>query len=519
MLSTSHRIWGVVLLALCLRLIGLSDGGIWLDEVYPITFASLPLFDGIVASLRFDLHPPLYVVQLHLWSLFGRSDTWLLLNSVFWSVLGVLALYWAARERFNRSVALWAALFLAVMPRQIEFAQSARMYAMLTTLIILAWGLQNRVLQPDVRRRDVILFVAAGAAIAWTHVTGFFVLGLIGLYGAAMLVKFRADREVIRRFVYAQGAIALALVLPVANALVRNVGHATVPALDEIGTALPQEIVGPSAIMFEPFLIAAIGITLLLAIGVWHARKGRSEFVFLVVVPLLTLLVLSYTIKPAWHTRNLVLVLPFLSLIGALLIVRLGAWLRLKPTGDRRHAGIAGAAVVVVLGLAALPYYMDYRKPNDFEEIGRVVDDRLRAGDVLYIPRRDIFWGVAREWFGPDWGSPMKVQDEAENPQWSDLYRLVGHDVLSELGLSAETRSLKYNGVTLVLGYSRHATVEESSRVWVLDDPKPSRPIPSLAAFREIYREPVGGFALKLLSHDVFIQTARDAAREVRPTP
>ncbi|WGF87313.1 glycosyltransferase family 39 protein [Marinivivus vitaminiproducens] len=511
MMSTSYRIWGVVLLALCLRLIGLSDSGIWLDEVYPITFASLPLFDGLVAALRFDLHPPLYVVQLHLWSWFGQSDTWMLLNSVLWSVLGVVALYWAVRERFNGAAAFWAALFLAVMPRQIEFAQSARMYAMLTTLIIVAWGLQNRLLQPEARRRDTVLFVSAAAAIAWTHVTGFFVLGLLGLYGGAMLVKFRAGRPQIRRFVLAQGAVVLALLLPVANALVRNVGHATVPGLDAVGAAIPREIVGPSALVFEPFLILAAGLTLVLTVGVWYARKGRSELTLLVVLPLLVLLLLSYTVKPAWHSRNMVLVLPFLSIVGALLIVRLGAWLRLTPSGDRRQAGVVGGAVVAVLGLAALPYYLDYRKPNDFQEIGRVVGERVHAGDVLYIPRRDIFWGVAREWLGPDWGSPMKVQDEAENPQWSDLYRLVGQDVLAGLGVSAETRSLRHDGVTLVLGYSRDVMVEHTRQVWVLDDPQPSRAVPSLAGFREVYREPIGGFALKLMIQEVYAQAPRDA--------
>src|SRR4051812_39175775 len=54
--------------ALAIRAAFIWDDRLWLDEVWSATFAVQSLPDVIIATLRFDAHPPLYYLQLWLWS-------------------------------------------------------------------------------------------------------------------------------------------------------------------------------------------------------------------------------------------------------------------------------------------------------------------------------------------------------------------------------------------------------------------------------------------------------------------
>jgi uncharacterized membrane protein len=152
---------GIIVLAAGLRLYDLGGQCFWTDEVGSVANASghallmnhLPhdqLLDpppataragadgsalGVWTRMGTESHPPLYFVLLHGWrAWFGPSDWAGRLLSVVASVTAVLLLILTARMLHGDRVALWAALIMAVAPPQIQMAQEARAYALVTAL-------------------------------------------------------------------------------------------------------------------------------------------------------------------------------------------------------------------------------------------------------------------------------------------------------------------------------------------------------------------------------------------------
>src|ERR1700691_4084014 len=81
----------VFVLGIFLRIVALGREGLWMDEIYSATFAAMPFVDTLVAVLRFDVHPPLYYLQLVVWSAMVDVDRWLTSNSVLCVAATLLA--------------------------------------------------------------------------------------------------------------------------------------------------------------------------------------------------------------------------------------------------------------------------------------------------------------------------------------------------------------------------------------------------------------------------------------------
>ena len=91
--------------------------GFWFDDIYAATFANLSLWETVTSVLRFDVHPPLYYLQVNLWSrVFGHSDVALQLNSVLWNCAALVAVFIGSFRRFGAATAV-AAVGLAAVKR------------------------------------------------------------------------------------------------------------------------------------------------------------------------------------------------------------------------------------------------------------------------------------------------------------------------------------------------------------------------------------------------------------------
>lgn len=135
----------VCCIALAMRCLALGVDGLWLDEVYSASFASLAPIDLVIAALRFDLHPPLYYLQLAIWGVVSLDDNWLLANSIAWSI-GTLLLagYGVCRlTRSNYVAWLLVTLVVSVLGSEVYYASELRMYAMISFLTVLGSGLPH----------------------------------------------------------------------------------------------------------------------------------------------------------------------------------------------------------------------------------------------------------------------------------------------------------------------------------------------------------------------------------------
>jgi len=123
---------GIILfLSLILRLIGLNQS-LWLDEAISANVAKDYRVLEIPRDFSIsDFHPPLYYMMLSAWTdIAGSSEILLRLPSVFFSMVTIYVVYLMGGAG--------AAAIVGFNPLLVYYSQEARMYAMVTMLLVLA---------------------------------------------------------------------------------------------------------------------------------------------------------------------------------------------------------------------------------------------------------------------------------------------------------------------------------------------------------------------------------------------
>lgn len=168
-ISDRTWVWLCVALGSVLRLVNITRSSVWYDEAF-----TMMLIDGRnlaeiwVRNIR-DVHPPLHYLVLDLWvSVFGVSELSARSLSAVFMIACIPLAYLLVKRLASVQAARLAALFVAVGPYMIRFAQEARMYAMLTFFVLLATFLLVRALQ-DHQKRDWVFYALAMAAALYTH--------------------------------------------------------------------------------------------------------------------------------------------------------------------------------------------------------------------------------------------------------------------------------------------------------------------------------------------------------------
>ena len=203
----------IALVALAFRMYELGRPSIWLDEAISLWGAGLP-WRSLAPQLAVrDESPPLYFALLHIWTDFGETEAWVRLLSVLCSLVVVMLGGCLGARVAGRSAGYLAALFLALAPPQVFYAQEARMYAQVAALTLAAAHCALFALAGAHARWAVAwgLFTAATAATHYTAALA--VAALLGATGAVALA--RRSRTLLSRVALAAGVASVAW-LPVA---------------------------------------------------------------------------------------------------------------------------------------------------------------------------------------------------------------------------------------------------------------------------------------------------------------
>ena len=105
----------------------------WLDETFSVWLANHSVGEMLPWIVRIDQHPPLYYLLLHYWiALTGDTPYNVRLLSVLFGAATIPVIYLIGKRLSGVVVGLAAAVFLALSPFNIYFAQEAWMYTLLT---------------------------------------------------------------------------------------------------------------------------------------------------------------------------------------------------------------------------------------------------------------------------------------------------------------------------------------------------------------------------------------------------
>lgn len=140
--NTNQKLWilyvvsAIIIIAIGVRFLGIGTESIWLDEAISIQLSSQDWGGVIESALVNDVHPPLYYLVLKAFMVLGSSEAAVRLPSLVFGVLAVGLTYLVGRETLGRERGMIAATLMAVSGFAIFYSQEARMYSMLSALVL-----------------------------------------------------------------------------------------------------------------------------------------------------------------------------------------------------------------------------------------------------------------------------------------------------------------------------------------------------------------------------------------------
>ena len=385
--TISFILVALIAAGIALRIINLLlDASLWEDEIFSVALAESPLVDLILATVRFDTHPPLYYLQLHMWAAFGDSDRWYILNSTLLSIASIAVIFETCRRIYDRNVGLWAAAIFAIMPLQLFFAENVRMYPMLAIFQISLWYVLQKMIEEQ--RASMGRLVAAlclGIAATLTHGLGFFITFFVFLHAAIRMFR-RAPNKDLWFLVATYAIVALTAIYPVAIGMIRQTEGIASFDLPTIGIHLTLMLLG----MDFPWPTVA-GFVILPFVLALPLLEPRSRWIggILVLLPFTVLLVISLLAKPVFIYRTLGLLLPFIAISLA----------RYADMVFRSVAAIGQRIVVLAMAIVLLVGGINYT--NSFEKRGyRDIVAAWQANSapdaVMMTNGPSEFWAVLR---------------------------------------------------------------------------------------------------------------------------
>ncbi len=455
----------VTLIAVHLRIRAIGLEGLWMDEVFSASFANLSWSDLVVAVIRFDVHPPFYYLQLSAWRLVSAEDSWLLLNSVLWSVLTLGLVFHGTRRDAGNTAAVLAMMLVAVSGSEVMYATELRMYAMVTALALTGWLLADRWASEDSRSNTVML-VALILLLAGSHGAAFVPASAVILYA---LLKSYVRHGTVRWWsaLWLTGASALVFIPFLLNSSVRSLSHLSAPGLADVVQTVSGWLLGYGALAmsFQARAVACcVVIGAMLMVMLKGPVKARLVMGCFVIWPLLIVAALSHLVRPIWIDRTLSFAAPFLMMASVLCLASLQqSWRR--RFGHVMACLLCACLMVVAWMQTQLPRKMQYKEAAEF------VRQHNSNAAAIYVPVNVAFWATARYFHQADWGSLLKLQDPSRPDRseiWPKVYEKLGPVWVSKLGLTPEGRVLHTARGDLWIGLSQVPASVSRQGMWIV---------------------------------------------------
>jgi uncharacterized membrane protein len=337
----------IVLVGFGLRVWQLGEASLWDDEAMTKLRAEAPLDQFLRRVQDSGNQMPLYFATLHLFP--TESEFWLRLPSVLAGTAGIaLLMFVTVRLYGNDCLALVAGALLALNPYHIWFSRTARPYALLFVLTLLASYFFLVLLRGERSRGNWIGFVLSSMAAYLTH---YFAAALPLVQYIWLVFVLRGKRRVFWQWAAAQVIAVIPTLIWIVALLRREVVSMgidwikrPVPAdpvftiwnltLDYDGTATWYAVLGLVAVF--------AGLLPALYYGFRKRQTDQVSFYWfwLLIAPLSLTFVLSLFAHPLFVDRY------FMVLLPALLLLIASGWMQLP-----RRAGVLALLIVAVVGM------------------------------------------------------------------------------------------------------------------------------------------------------------------------
>jgi mannosyltransferase len=394
----------IILVSFVLRLHDLGAKSLWADEGMTLGRAEQPIasifqnvnlipltpdyHDGTAEKDEVfrspDLHPPLYFLLMHFWILWaGKSEFAVRFLSLAAVMLIVPLVFVLGRALLSKEAGIWAALLASFSPFYTWHAQEARMYGWVAALSLASVYAFLPLLRSTPRRRDYISYVAATAALLYTHYSGFWLLGFeMLLYGSYRLRRHPKRALLIAAFL----TVALIPLIPFVWQTLQRGGvfplsyhplHLILIESSNHFSLGPSEPVVRPLWQIAPFLVLfAVGV---LMQDVRHRRRAWVVCLGYLILPILLQYVVSFVRPNYTNPRHLTVVSPAWGLVvgQGLATMRRRWW---------PGWAVALGAVLLFSGWASYDIFTAHGMwKDDIRGAVRYIEARARPGDAIIL--------------------------------------------------------------------------------------------------------------------------------------
>ena len=365
--------WGLLGLAIGLRLFNLGAAPLWYDEAFSDLASSLP-FREMMLALAGDVHPPLHYWMLWIAQRIGLGSPWGLRILSALASIGSVILAGNLARKISKDpwVETITIGLMAFAPMNLHYSQEARMYAILQLLILVG-------LLAVYNRSWAILTIAAAGAML-THTYGLF-------YSACLAVAclvIAGDQW--RKWIPALGLSGL-IWLPWGSVMLNQMrslqssGYWIQPiSAGRILTAIQKMLFSfalPNEMALATMIMIGAGLAILVAylIRSWDERSAWASLVIMAGGPLLLAVLASWLYRPVLLFRPLIGSLPMILILIALVVA-----------AQNKSGRILAAAILIPLMISMAAGYHKHNLINkgDSQPWIQAIREHWQPGSIVY---------------------------------------------------------------------------------------------------------------------------------------
>ncbi len=485
--SLHLRDWGVlaagVAVFTALSVSTLTKFSIWFDEAFGSYLIRFDIFN-MTRYTAFDVHPPFYYWLLKIWSIpFGNTEAGVRSMSVFFGVVTIVLAFMLVVKLFGRRAAYVSLIFLVLSPLFIRYSQEARMYTLLTAIIIAA----TYVLVYAQQAKKRWPWIVYGVLLAVGMLTQYFAALAWLAHWAWRAVTIKLDGGEFKKQFFTKNwilahAVAIGVFLPWLPWLIRQfadvqgngfwispVTSATVP--DFLTNFLLFSDHNGTKSWLAVGFFAFIVMTVFMVVKLTTQLKGsqRSNYLLLVsmvVVPIVILIAMSMPpLRPAFIDRYLMATIVFLPMLIGVSIVLL------DKTVNRKILIAFGAVVVAMfaVGIYNQAQLGNYNKSTKQSNNVRQLVDKVRqtdnANNVPILASNPWIFYEAIVYSKAN--SPVYFADETTKYEFGSLRMLKENDDYKIKNLDEFARD---HPTFWVISSSRDGTVNQIRSNWTVHE-------------------------------------------------
>ncbi len=359
----------VGILAAVLGAVRLDRRPLWMDEAFDVHFTTLGWSEYLEVVREFEMSQALYLLALKPWLAIATTDEWAarVPSVVFAAAACALMVPLGARLLGSRLAGVVAGLFLACNAFSVEWSQQARTYTLAMLAAVVVTYLFVRAAESSSWGRWIAYGVGAGLAV-YAH---FVVAFVLAAHYPALIALGRLSA--VKRWLVG-ASLAFLVAAPAFDFAVNNDRGQTgwVPPLSRrVVNESVEALAGGNGVFLG---LAMLGVALAVQ------RSGRSTDRWRLVltaawvtIPFLLALGISL-FKPLFTDRYLIVVLPALSLAGALVV-----------TSGGRPAAVAATVVVLVVALQRVGDWYTGFVEQDWRAAAALVERRAAPPDTIVV--------------------------------------------------------------------------------------------------------------------------------------